>query len=415
MTDSDKKSSIPLWQQQNSSTPPSTDDKDKDTGKDTARSTLIEQASKFLEDESIKDATIDRKIAFLETKGLTSPEIDSLLGVSRNLEASSDSHSSTEEDKVTTASVTENPAPTLPTPSTSSHLTPTTAPSNNSAPRDVPPIITYPEFLLHQSKPPPLVTLRSVLYTLYGAAGLGATFYTASEYIVKPMLANLTDARHDLASATEENLKKLNEKLEQNVSQIPPSLLSTKPITSSAQGDIPEEEDTESITSDPTELFHRDIGTQTTQDLSNPLSSTTANTSSNTGQDSEPPTPSSTALTHQKRLEQIGSQLREFADTQTTSSTLHDTTRSRVSDLQRYLDGLLYSKSSSYPYSATTGYGMYSTPGLDSGGGAATGVAKGEEDAISNFRAEIRGVKGALLSARNFPSGRGGLRASSVR
>jgi hypothetical protein len=253
------------------------------------------------------------------------------------------------------------------------------------------------------------VTLRSVLYTLYGAAGLGATFYTASEYIMKPMLANLTDARHDLASTTEANLKKLNEKLEQNVSQIPPSLLAKANISSS-QSVISDEDgvDIESITSDPTELFHRDIGTQTTQDLTNPPPATTSSAVT----EPEKSAPTSTALTHQKRLEQIGTQLRDFADTQTTSSTLHDTTRSRISDLQRYLDGLLYSKSSSYPYSATTGYGMYSTPGLDSGS-AATGWGKGEEDAISGFRAEIRGVKGALLSARNFPS-RGGLR-SSVR
>ncbi|KAL3462883.1 peroxisomal membrane anchor protein conserved region-domain-containing protein [Aspergillus heterothallicus] len=411
MADSDKKPSIPLWQQQASTAPPP-DDKDQDASKDTDRSTLLEQASKFLQDESIRDASTDRKITFLESKGLTSPEIDSLLGVSRNSEASSDSSNSTEEDKRMTASATETPtqsSPTLPNASPSSPSA-TPAQSSSSTPRDVPPIITYPEFLLHQSKPPPLVTLRSVLYTLYGAAGLGAAFYTASEYIVKPMLANLTDARHDLAATTEANLKKLNEKLEQNVTQIPPSLLSTKSITSSAQGDMSDEEgDIESITSDPTELFHRDIGTQTTQDLTNPAPTISSST---TAQDPEPPTPSSTATAHQKRLEQIGSQLREFADTQTTSSTLHDTTRSRISDLQRYLDGLLYSKSSSYPYSATTGYGMYSTPGLDSGGGTATGVAKGEEDAISSFRAEIRGVKGALLSARNFPSSRSGLRTS---
>ncbi|KAL2794679.1 peroxisomal membrane anchor protein conserved region-domain-containing protein [Aspergillus keveii] len=408
MSDSDSKPSIPLWQRQNSAAaPPASDDKDKDAGEDTARSTLVEQASKFLQDESIRDASTDRKIAFLESKGLTSPEIDGLLGVSRNSEASSDASNTTEEDKSATAANTEGSSQaTSPSTGTSAPSS-TTAQSSSSAPRDVPPIITYPEFLLHQSKPPPLVTLRSVLYTLYGAAGLGATFYTASEYIVKPMLANLTDARHDLASTTEANLKKLNEKLEQNVSQIPPSLL-TKATVSSAQSVISDEDgvDIESITSDPTELFHRDIGTQTTQDLTNPPPATTSSATT----EPEKPTPTSTALTHQKRLEQIGTQLRDFADTQTTSSTLHDTTRSRISDLQRYLDGLLYSKSSSYPYSATTGYGMYSTPGLDSGS-AATGVGKGEEDAISGFRAEIRGVKGALLSARNFPS-RGGLRTS---
>ncbi|KAL2872788.1 peroxisomal membrane protein PEX14 [Aspergillus lucknowensis] len=404
MPDSDSKRSIPLWQQQNATTSPTSDDKG--AGKDTGQSTLLEQASKFLQDDSIRDAPTDRKIAFLESKGLSASEIDSLLGVSRNPGASTsgDNNGSAEENNATATPSTEpsNKA-SHPSPSSSNQPTPTAAPN-------VPPIITYPEFLLHQSKPPPLVTLRSVLYTLYGAAGLGATFYTASEYIVKPMLASLTDARHDLANTAEANLKKLNEKLEQNVSQIPPSLVSNK-STISPPRDISDEEDTESITSDPTELFHRDIGTQTSQDLANPPPST----STDTQEQPAPSTPATVVTTHQERLESIGSHLRDLADTQSQSSTLYDTTRSRISDLQRYLDNLTYSKSS-FPYSATTGYGMYSTPGLDPGSGAMTGVGKSEEDAISSFRAEIRGVKGALLSARNFPSGRGGgLRSSVVR
>ncbi|KAL4920147.1 peroxisomal membrane anchor protein conserved region-domain-containing protein [Aspergillus aurantiobrunneus] len=406
MSDSESKFSIPQWQQQHAASSPASSD-GKDAGDDADRSTLLEQASKFLQDDSIRDAPTDRKIAFLESKGLASTEIDNLLGVSRNPEASGSSNNSAEDDKTTSTTSTEasNQASSV---STSSPASANTKQASPSAPRDVPPIITYPEFLLHQSKPPPLVTLRSVLYTIYGAAGLGATIYSASEYIVKPMLATLTNARHDLAQTTEENLSKLNEKLEQNVSQIPPSLLSAKP-TATSTSDTPEE-DTESITSDPTELFHRDIGTQTSQDLTQPSTTTTTSPTDPALND-----PTATITTHQKRLESIGSHLRDLEDAQSQSTTLHDTTRSRISDLQRYLDGLLYSKNS-YPYSATTGYGVYSTPGIDSGGAAATGVGKAEEEAISNFRADIRGVKGALLSARNFPSGRGaGLRSSFVR
>ncbi|KAL2825145.1 peroxisomal membrane anchor protein conserved region-domain-containing protein [Aspergillus cavernicola] len=402
MSDSDSKSSIPQWQRLNSTPSPTSDDKE--AGKDTDRSVLLEQASSFLQDDSIRNASTDRKITFLESKGLTSPEIDNLLGVSRNPEATSSNSDRSKESKDTSTSSTET-SNQAPSPSTLPTHPPSTQQPTTPAPRDVPPVITYPEFLLHQSKPPPLVTLQSILYTLYGAAGLGATVYGASEYIVKPLLATLTDARHDLAQATEENLKKLNEKLEQNVSEIPPSLLlSAKPAASSLSE--LSDEDLESITSDPTELFHRDIGTQTSQDLVQPSSTS----SSPTINDPESPPQTTTITTHQKRLESIGSHLRAFADAESQSTTLNDTTHSRVSDLQRYLDGLIYSKSStSYPYSATTGYGVYSTPGLDYGsGGAATGAGRGEEDAISGFRAEIRGVKGALLSARNFPSGRGG-------
>lgn len=56
-------------------------------------------------------------------------------------------------------------------------------------------------------------------------------------------------------------------------------------------------------------------------------------------------------------------------------------------------------------YGAATGYGAFSSPGFDSSGAAAVGVGRSEEDAISSFKSEIRGVKGALLSARNFPAG----------
>lgn len=36
-----------------------------------------------------------------------------------------------------------------------------------------------------------------------------------------------------------------------------------------------------------------------------------------------------------------------------------------------------------------------------------TGMGKGEENAINNIKAEIRSLKGALLSAKNFPAVRG--------
>ncbi|GLA15597.1 hypothetical protein AnigIFM62618_002140 [Aspergillus niger] len=410
-----KPSSIPPWQQSNnaSNTDNSSESTSSPTSDDTSRSTLIEQASKFLEDESIRDAPTDRKVSFLQSKGLREDEVNSLLGIS----ATSTASDTTEEEKAaspdtTTPSSTEPaPAPeptdnasassnqstpsssiTTPTPSPS-----TTTPKTNNT-RDVPPIITYPEFLSTPTKPPPLVTLRSVLYTLYGAAGISASFYGASEYLIKPMLSNLTSARQELASTATSNLQKLNEKLEQNVSVIPESL---KNKTANIENDS-SSTDTESITSDPTELFHRDVATQTaTSDFA-----ATYNNSNKTGTDKDTPADPTAAVTdHLKRLESIRSQLRECSDTEKESGTLESGMRTRLNELHHYLDGLIYSKPGFNPLS---GYGMYSTPGIDSGSGAATGVGKGEEDAIANFRAEIRGVKGALLSARNFPAGRGG-------
>ncbi|KAF7131265.1 hypothetical protein CNMCM5793_004370 [Aspergillus hiratsukae] len=408
-----KSPSIPQWQQpaaastntDNSTSTPSPN------SDEAPRSELIEQARKFLQDDSIRDAPVDRKIAFLESKGLRSEEIDSLLGISRDADESSTSTNSNtaEGNKATPESTTsstsnESQSPKeSPSSSSTSSASSSTAPATptatkSSAPRDVPPIITYPEFLMQQSKPPPLVTLRSILYTLYGAAGLGASLYGASEYLVKPMLATLTSARLELAQTANTNLQKLNEKLEQNVSRIPPHLSAkdtqrTEPIDS--------EDDEDSITSDPTELFHRDVATQTSQDLdATPLPRTLDHPSS----DEATPDPTATVNTHLKRLENITSHLREVASSEKESGALDDSVRTRLNELHHYLDTLLYSRSS---YNPVTAYGVYSTPGLENAAGPSVGISKGEEDAIASFRADIRGVKGALLSARNFPASRG--------
>lgn len=410
--DESKKPSIPTWQQANNtgssssaSETPSQTSNDNDT---ISRPTLLEQAAKFLEDDSIKNEAIGRKIAFLESKGLQGDEIESLLGVSRNAEASgsdttfttdyndatnnSDKNEKSSDTADNTSVSSASQESQILTPSTSSPPSPALSSSSSttqSPPRDVPPIITYPEFLTKQPKPPPLVSVNSIFYALYGALGLGASMYGASEYLVKPMIANLTSARHDFAQNTKHNLRSLNEKLEQNVSVIPPELVTRAGRVSE---DFDRDDDLDSITSDPAELFHRDIGTQTApQDIATPVLE---------DKPVEKPSPNTTVTNHISRLENINSQLREVASTEDESTTQDDNLRSSLRDMHYYLDSLIYS-SPSY----TTGYGSWSSTS-DSSSGAA-GVAKSEEDAISGFRSEIRGVKGALLSAKNFPTSRG--------
>lgn len=399
MPDNSSKPTIPEWQRKASSTSSSTDQNtsDKPTEEATAtedeqttttsdRSALLEQAKTFLADPEIRDATTDRKITFLESKGLTNDEIDSLLGVSRNEDAPTAPETND----------TTNNQVTIKSDTASATAVATTPPSNATpSPRDVPPIITYPEFLVNASAQdkPPLMSLRSVLYTLYGAAGLGATFYGASEFLVKPMLRSLSDARHELAETALTNLSTLNEKLENNVSKIPARPLSEK------LADDDEDDETESITSDPTEVFHRDIATQTTPELLNDSPSTFGTSSIDTDDN-----PHKVVDSHKQTLAKITSHLQDFVSDHTTSGELDDTMRNRISDLQSYLDGLKYSSFNSYLnnnnlYNNSYNYSV-------GGGDTSRGGNRSEEDAISAFRAEIRGVKGALLSARNFPSGK---------
>ncbi|CAG8899278.1 unnamed protein product [Penicillium egyptiacum] len=403
--DQSKSASIPSWQRPNKTaeeSPSPTSDDAPATTTSTSRQTLLDQASKFLEDESIHDAPIERKVSFLESKGLSSADIQQVLGISRNVEAGSSSTPA--EDKTQEETASTSPAQSQATPSPPATFSPpsNTMPQSRPAPapaptpaRDVPPIITYPEFLFESSKPPPLVTMRSLLYTLYGAAGLGASLYGASEYLVKPMLANLTNARRELASTADANLQKLNEKLEKTVSVIPAELTARK---SKPYGDE-EEDDASSITSDPTELFHRDVATQTIPEPT-PLPSATGPVNS---ADSAAVSPSTAVNNHVSRVESITSKLREIVDSEKDASTLDDSMRTRLTELHHYCDGLIYSGPT---YSSGSTYGVWNSS--TSGSSNSSGLRKAEDEAIAGFRADIRGVKGALLSARNFPASRGG-------
>jgi hypothetical protein len=402
-----RKPAIPEWQRQSrepAATPEESSSDNATGADDSSRSALLDQATKFLHDESIRDASTDRKIEFLESKGLQNDEIQKLLGVSRNPAATSEAKSESpgesksrpSESTVETSSHTESQGNLLASQSpTPSLVSSSPSSSSSSSSRDVPPIITYPEFLLQQTKPP-LVSLRTVLYTLYGAAALGASFYGASEFLVKPMTRSLASARQELAETAQQNLKKLNEKLEQNVSKIPPFPSKQAGAKSSSDAGEDVAQDAESITSDPTELFHRDIATQTTPNLDRG-----ANRNSYFGQRDEDEEkkadPTKAVTNHLKRLEVLTSHLREFVEDEKKGKVSDDAIRDRLSELQTYLDSLTYMNNPVYNI-----YGAADSTRGD------TRARTNEEDAISSFKAEIRGVKGALLSARNFPSGRPG-------
>jgi hypothetical protein len=85
-----------------------------------SRETVIEQAKKFLEEDEVRNSSTDKKIAFLEGKGLRQEEIEGLLGISRNEEASSNSvhlpsfHSSKPSSN-NTSQISSQPPSTAPT------------------------------------------------------------------------------------------------------------------------------------------------------------------------------------------------------------------------------------------------------------------------------------------------------------
>lgn len=227
----------------------------------------------------------------------------------------------------------------------------------------IPPIITYPEFLFCTRKPPPLVTVGNLLTSLYVISGVTATAYGTSNYIVKPMIESLNETRHSLFNTANANLKTLVEKLEQVVSIIPPSINRSKRL-------LRDDDDDDDSNSEPTEWFQRSAATQTSPLLSRSTSSIT------------PEKATSEFLTQkqQLRLQILHASL---------SDLLHDhkyrfDTSAKVS--KQYVDNL-------QDYLSDMAYGTTFTP--------AKLLVEG--DAVSRMKAEIRSVKGVLLSARNFP------------
>ena len=245
---------------------------------------------------------------------------------------------------------------------------PTSPPSQSSTKSDVPPIITYPEFLLHSQKPPPLITASRLANTFYLFSGTAAAIYGTSNYIVNPMLDSLTSARHSLFDTAHSNLDTLNEKLQQNVSTVPKGGAEHSAVDE--QDDDNESDTTEDITP----LFNRTIGTQTSPPFS-PSSSTS------TSEQASPPNP---ILMHESSLRSLHSSLSSLLPPSSAKGTPTDPS-SQLNDLKKYLNDLPY-------------------PSLHA---PTTRSAEPKDDAVNKFKAEIRGVKGVLLSARNFPSGTG--------
>ncbi|KAM0690595.1 hypothetical protein Q7P36_009363 [Cladosporium allicinum] len=312
------------------------------------RSQQLDIVKSFLEDPGVKDEPVEKKREFLESKGIAQAVIDQELGTKS----------------------TSSPQPSINTAEFASFKEASQPPRAQPQPPArivAPPIITYPEFLEDARKPPPLITPMRVLNATYIASAVAAIAYGASTFLVKPMAASLTDARHEFATHGQSKIDELNERLSKIVSKIP----EPKSATDAADFD-----DVESVASDPTELFHRDIGTQTSPPVTPAPSS---------GAQSEIKT---TAEKQNDRLSIIKSHLDEMlsgleAGEQPAKDRLEETNK-----LRHHLDNMMYRVQTQNVWS--TGFGADQKPGSDA------------DDAIEEVKKEIRGVKGVLLSAKRF-------------
>ncbi|KAK3343852.1 peroxisomal membrane anchor protein conserved region-domain-containing protein [Lasiosphaeria hispida] len=354
------KSDVPTWQKTQAPAPESV------TESSQSPVATLEQARKFVWDPAVQTATKERKSEFLRTKGVSQADIDELLKDDA-LEPQAEPHAAVTQDKPVP------PASELKARS-ESPLVPRTLEKKD----DRPPIITYPEFLTKPTRPPPLMTATGFFNTLYAFGGFATLLYGTSKFVLEPMVASLTEARISLHDTAKEDLVKLVDKLEGLVSEIPPHKAALTAHTN--EGDYHDEDDAKSSYEDPTELFHRDIGVQTSLP-STPLRATTP--------EPEPPEPASTQQA--RRVAELVASVRAISDGLVAQSEAYGDVRESVVGVFRdELDVLSSARSGANDF----GYPSYGN----------VGGRNEPDDEIKKARDNIRRVKGVLLSTRSFPA-----------
>jgi len=193
------------------------------------------------------------------------------------------------------------------------------------------------------------------------------------------MTESLTASRHEFALHTQDKVSEFNKRLSRIVSVDP----QTK-IKATTTQDDQNADDVSEADSDPTELFHRDFGTQTSPSISRRPS---------VSESTKPEDPGSVTA-HQNRIKVITSHLRELETSRSNDHSSSQSLKSKIADLTSYLTEMSYSNS--YSYSGMGG--LYPS-------GYGTKSKDKKEDQVEVLRADIRAVKGVLLSARNFPTG----------
>ncbi|KAI2617436.1 peroxisomal membrane anchor protein conserved region-domain-containing protein [Hypoxylon sp. NC1633] len=367
MTDS-KGPSMPSWQQpqpEKEAVSETTNPEDQNTG---ATDTTLDQGRKFLRDEKVRDSSVERQTEFLKSKGLDDTQIQILLKeieedtqaltppstTLKSLDKDGDSKQSSELSKEIETTTSAAPSPAS----------------------DSPPIITYPEFLTKSPRPPPLITPSRLANILAVSGGIWTLLYGTARFAVSPMVDTLNDARTDYYAHVSDKAAQLVEKLEDVVSEVP--YKNGKPLKPKL--DDAAYEDDESTFSDPTELFHRDFGTQTS-----PLMLADDSTSRSTT-----PNQVDKSVDYQaRRLAAVRASIREL-------NIMHVSRAEKTADLNSTLREIRdeVDKLGTPPMADFTAIH----------GGLGFGRTAEPNDEVRKTKDAIRSVKGMFLSTRSFPT-----------
>ncbi|ROW17250.1 hypothetical protein VPNG_01249 [Cytospora leucostoma] len=396
MADSDKEAAamIPSWQQAAPTAASETADNSSSHTASMGEGNILEQARKFLQDDAVRLSSREKKVEFLKSKGIEEPYINELL---EKAETTATPTTARVEERAEPIPSDKRTVAATPEPETKQEQEPETRPSH-------PPIITYPEFLTKPAKPPPLITANGLLNSLGVVAGLSTLVYGATRYLVSPMVETLTEARIDFHDNANKNLSRLVEKLEHAVSELPPSYHAVAagkrtPETHKSEGTAHHADDSSSSNNstspydDPTELFHRDVGVQTSRPPS-PDRSSAAYPWPPSGEDqSRHDNDSSNKNTTQQQADKLNKMI--------------SSVRGLSGDLASQAEGLADTKGVLDRFGESLHELTYPPESFGGSGGSSYvyGAARVEpDDEIRRVKNSIRSVKGVLLSTRSFPA-----------
>lgn len=362
---------VPSWQQAAS-------DQTEDSADFSPNGTL-DQARRFLQEETVKNSSTDKKIEFLKSKGLEEADISKLL----------------EEDNLSPTTQSSTALAAQPAVTSLESIEPPV--SMQESKPDHPPIVTYPEFLTKPTKPPPLITASGLLNSLTIIGGFSTLVYGATKHLVSPMVSSLTQARVDLHEHANDHLTNLVDRLEQAVSELPPGYHAAAAGKTHNHNFLTDDDDdahrheknddntsNSSTYDDPTELFHRDVGVQT----SAPPSPQPAQTYLNPLSATNPRTPAEQTQHQADRLKRLSVGVRGLA-----------------LDLVHQVEDMEATKGELETFGSELHNLTYPPESFGVGSNYLYGASRAEpEDEIKRVKTSIRAMKGVLLSTRNFPA-----------
>lgn len=204
-----------------------------------------------------------------------------------------------------------------------------------------------------------------------------------SKYVAGPMIENLNGARQELHDTTASRLEELVNQLERTVSVVPPPTHAVLfgNLSAFAATTTINDEDDEDDNEDPAEMFHRDVGTQTS--FSDTLTSA--------ADDAEQPEAKQPAvLQHALGVTKLAKCISGLRDAVVSQSGDFEDIKAQVEHFREDLDRMIFPQMDFIPGS----YGMISQ----------AGTKNEPDDEVRRARDNIRRIKGVLLSTRSFPA-----------